>query len=118
MKKLTLNDALRVNQKLLDLAEKASGDEKEDIEDARKTFCALIVHLSSGILRMGDAMDKQNDLILKYEEALKLAVHDTVLASDCCGCCPFFYDCEKEDVSINECKEKFMHRWKKKAGLF
>ena len=53
MKKSTLSDALRVNQKLLDLAEKASGDEKKDIENARKTFCDLIVHLSGGYLADG-----------------------------------------------------------------
>ena len=77
----------------------------------------LLEVLRNKVMNLSEVVDKQNDLILKYGEALKLAVHDTVLASDCCGCCPFFYDCEKEDVSVNECKEKFMHRWKMMAGL-
>jgi|GEM_PF-2648477 len=77
----------------------------------------LLEVLRSKVLNLSEVVDKQNDLILKYEEALKLAGHDTVLASDCCACCPFFYDCEKENVNVNECKEKFMHRWKIMAGL-
>ena len=117
MKKSTLNDALRVNQKLLDLAEKASGDEKKDIEDARKTFCDLIVHLSGGILQMGDAMDKQNDTIKQYQKALELAVFDAVIMLCRCNTCPFENDCDKEHMTASECKEKFMHRWKSEAGL-
>lgn len=77
----------------------------------------LLEVLRSKVLNLSEVVDKQNDLILKYEEALSLAVDDTVLASDCCACCPFFYDCEKEDVSVSECKGKFMHRWKSMAGL-
>lgn len=117
MKKSTLNDALRVNQKLLDLAEKASGDEKKDIEDARKTFCDLIVHLSSGILRMGDAMDKQNDTIKQYQKALELAVYDKVFAPGCCSFCPSESDCDKAKTTAVNCKAKFMDKWKTSAGI-
>lgn len=77
----------------------------------------LLEVLRKKVMNLSDAVDKQNDFILKYEKALRLAVDDTVLASDCCACCPFFYDCKKEDMSVSECKEKFMHRWKSMAGL-
>lgn len=117
MKKSTLSDALRVNQKLLDLAEKASGDEKKDIENARKTFCDLIVHLSGGILQMGDAMDKQNDTIKQYQKALELAVYDKVLVPGCCNSCPFESNCDKENTTAIDCRAKFMDRWKTSAGI-
>lgn len=44
----------------------------------------LLEVLRSKVLNLSEVVDKQNELILKYEEALKLAGHDTVLASDCC----------------------------------
>lgn len=123
MKKSTLNDALRVNQKLLDLAEKASGDEKGDIEDARKTFCALIVHLSSGILQMGDAMDKQNDYIKKYQAALEIASVDIVKCMESCieecNACPERDFCQEHirDMTLFDCGSVFLKAWKEKAGL-
>lgn len=124
MKKSTLNDALRVNQKLLDLAEKASGDEKKDIENARKTFCDLIVHLSGGILQMGDAMEKQNDTIKKYQKALKIAA-DMYCAhiqdSSDCGMCEYAYnECAISDCFIHDgddCKETLVRQWLKEAEM-
>lgn len=117
MKKSTLNAAWRVNQKLQDLADKASGDEKKDIEDARKTFCALIVHLSRCILQMRDEINRRNDTIKQYQKALELAVYDKVFAPDCCNSCPFESDCDKENTTAIDCRRKFMKRWKDGAGL-
>lgn len=121
MKKSTLADALSVNQKLLDLAEKASDDEKKDIEDARKTFCDLIVHLSSGILRMGDAMDKQNDTIKQYQKALEWAAHDFAEQFDCNEKCPNFkrevFNKKYGDISLEECKKSLIKNWKRSAGI-
>lgn len=124
MKKSTLSDALRVNQKLLDLAEKASGDEKKDIENARKTFCDLIVHLSGGILQMGDAMDKQNDTIKQYQKALKIAA-DMYCAhiqdSSNCGMCEYAYnECTVNDCFIHDgddCTETLLKQWKKESEM-
>lgn len=124
MKKSILNDALRVNQKLLDLAEKASGDEKKDIEDARKTFCDLIVHLSSGILRMGDAMDKQNDTIKQYQKALKIAAGmycAHIQDSSDCGMCEYAYnECTISDCFIHDgddCTFTLVRHWLKEAEM-
>ena len=47
----------------------------------------LLEVMRSKVLNLSDVIDKQNDLILKYEKALKLAGHDTVLASDYCDKC-------------------------------
>lgn len=119
MKKSTLADALSVNQKLLDLAEKASGDEKKEIEKARETFCDLIVHLSGGIIQMGDAMDKQNDLIKKYQKALMIAASDLEGAvledAGCYYSCPIVDYCEPNDR--DECPEKFLQHWLKEAEI-
>lgn len=124
MKKSTLNNALRVNQKLLDLAEKASGDEKKDIEDAQKTFCALIVHLSRGILQMGDTMDKQNDTIRQYQKALKIAAGmycAHIQDSSDCGMCEYAYnECAISDCFIHDgddCTETLVRQWLKEAEM-
>lgn len=124
MKKSTLADALSVNQKLLDLAEKASGDEKKEIEKARETFCDLIVHLSGGIIQMGDAMDNQNDLIKKYQKALKVAA-DMYCAhiqdSSDCGACEYAYnECAVNDCFIHDgddCTETLVKHWLEEAEM-
>ena len=119
-----MNAAWRVNQKLLDLAEKASGDEKKDIEDARKTFCDLIVHLSSGILRMGDAMDKQNDTIKqlndtieKYKKAIEIALDDYTTTIDCKTECPRLKGECRMNKGLSDCKEIIRYDWENQAGL-
>lgn len=121
MKKSILNDALRVNQKLLDLAEKASGDEKKDIEDARKTFCALIVYLSRCILQMRDEMNKRNDTIKQYQEALEWAAHDFAEQFDCNEKCPNFkeevFNKKYGDISLEECKKSLIKNWKRSANI-
>lgn len=121
MKKSTLVDALRVNQKLLDLAEKASGDEKKDIEDARKTFCALIVHLSGNILRMSDEINRLNDTIKQYQVALEWADHDFAEQFDCNEKCPNFkrevFNKKYGDISLEECKKSLIKNWKRSANI-
>lgn len=116
MKKSTLDDALSVNQKLLDLAEKASGDEKKEIEKARETFCDLIVHLSGGIIQMGDAMDKQNDLIKKYQKALDIAAENYANDLDCGIYCPNWEEC-RGILSFEGCKQAILKEWKEAAGI-
>lgn len=112
MKKSTLVDALRVNQKLLDLADKASGDEKKDIEEARKTFCDLIVYLSNGIIQMGDVMDKQNDTIKqlndtieKYQKAIEITLDDYTTTIDCKTECPRLKGECRMNKGLSDCKE-------------
>lgn len=125
MKKSTLVDALSVNQKLLDLAEKASGDEKKEIEKARKTFCDLIVYLSGGIIQMGDAMDKQNDTIKqlkdtieKYQKAIEIALDDYTTTIDCKTECPRINHGEcKMNKGLPDCKEIIRYDWENQAGL-
>lgn len=125
MKKSTLADALSVNQKLLDLAEKASGDEKKEIEKARKTFCDLIVHLSGGIIQMSDAMDKQNDTIKLHQKALKIAADmycGYVQDNSCdCGMCPYAYnECVVNNCFIHDgddCTFTLVRHWLKEAEM-
>lgn len=77
----------------------------------------LIEVLRSKVLNLSEVVDKQNDLILKYQKALELAVYDKVLAPDCCSFCPSESDCDKENTTVIDCRKKFMHRWKSMAGL-
>lgn len=121
MKKSTLADALSVNQKLLDLAEKASGDEKKEIEKARETFCDLIVHLSGGIIQMSDAMDKQNDLIKKYQKALELAAdsfaHEFSCGVECPNCKDEISNGKYGKIGLEDCKKSLVNNWKRSAGI-
>lgn len=121
MKKSTLNDAWRVNQKLQELADKASGNEKKDIEDARKTFCALIVHLSGNILRMSDEINRRNDTIKQYQVALEWAAHDFAEQFDCNEKCPNFkrevFNKKYGDISLEECKKSLINNWKRSANI-
>lgn len=68
-------------------------------------------------INLSDVIDMQNELIVKYQKALELAVFDAVIMLGNLNTCPFEHDCDKEHMTASECKEKFMHRWKSKAGL-
>lgn len=64
-------------------------------------------------------LDKLNDLIKKYQRALRIAASDLEEAINeeegCYYSCPIVDYCEPGDRE--ECTEKFLQYWKEEAGI-
>ena len=79
--------------------------------------------LKKKILELCDTIDKQNDLIKKYQIALEIASVDIVKSiEECveeCSVCSEQIYCEahKHDTIHLDCGEMFLESWKKKAGI-
>lgn len=73
--------------------------------------------LKKKVLELCDTIDKQNDLIVKYQKALEIASVDMdKITSDCiesCSVCPERKYCQAH----KDCDEIFLEAWKEKAGI-
>lgn len=78
-----------------------------------------IDELKKKVLELCDTIDKQNDLIKKYQKALMIAAGELEGAvledGGCYYSCPIVDYCEPDDR--DECPEKFLHHWKEEVGL-
>lgn len=73
--------------------------------------------LKNKVLELCDTIDKQNDLIKKYQKALRIAA-DNMVDSGSCWTCPLASICEsKYDETGLTCSEKFVEEWGEKAGI-
>lgn len=75
--------------------------------------------LKRKVLELCDTIDKQNDLIKKYQKALRIAASDleeaVIEGGGCYYSCPIVDYCEPDDRE--ECPEKFLQHWKDEVGL-
>lgn len=75
--------------------------------------------LKKKVLELCDTIDKQNDLIKKYQKALMIAASDLEEAINeeegCYYSCPIVDYCEPGDRE--ECTEKFLQYWKNEVGI-
>lgn len=73
--------------------------------------------LKKKVLELCDTIDKQNDLIKKYQKALRIAADDMV-DSVSCWTCLLAPICEiKYEYTGLTCSEKFVEEWGEKAGI-
>lgn len=73
--------------------------------------------LKRKVLELCDTIDKQNDLIKKYQKALMIAA-DEMVDSINCWICPLASICEsKYEYTGLTCSEKFVEEWGEKAGI-
>ena len=75
--------------------------------------------LKKKVLELCDTIDKQNDLIKKYQKAMRIAASDLEEALNeeggCYYSCPIVDYCEP--VDREECTEKFLQYWKEEVGI-
>ena len=77
----------------------------------------------SKILELSSTVDKQNDLIRRYQEALRIAFEDFDKLSVCCeGGCPRYAECCADDEPDLEdggydCEAHMINTWKREAGI-
>ncbi len=73
--------------------------------------------LKKKVLELCDTIDKQNDLIKKYQKALRIAASEleNAIDCDCYEYCPIVDYCEPGDR--DECHEKFLQYWREEAGI-
>lgn len=76
-----------------------------------------IDELKKKVLELCDTIDKQNDLIVKYQKALRIAGDDIVSTDLCCNVCPSIYFCRKKSMTDLACKKTLIEGWKEKAGI-
>ena len=92
-----------------------------DIERRRTTkdisLDENVDELKKKVLELYDVIDKQNDLIEKYETALRIAGDDIVKTDERCNVCPSIYFCKRKSMTDLACKRTFIADWKEKAGL-
>lgn len=73
--------------------------------------------LKKKVLELCDTIDKQNDLIVKYERALRIAA-DNMVDSVICWTCPLASICEsKYEYTGLTCSEMFIEEWGEEAGI-
>lgn len=73
--------------------------------------------LKNKVLELCDTIDKQNDLIKKYQKALMIAA-DEMVDSINCWICPLASICEsKREYKGLTCSEMFVEEWGEKAGI-
>lgn len=73
--------------------------------------------LKKKMLKLCVTVDKQNDLIKKYQKALRIAA-DEVVDSINCWICPLASICEsKREYTGLTCSEMFVEEWGEKAGI-
>ena len=76
-----------------------------------------IDELKKKVLELCDTIDKQNDLIKKYQKALMIAA-DEVVANINCSTCPLTSICERKyEYTGLTCSEMFIEEWKEEAGI-
>ena len=77
-----------------------------------------IDELKKKVLELCDTIDKQNDLIKKYQKALRIAASDLEEALNeeggCYYSCPIVDFCDADET---ECTEQFLQHWKEEAGI-
>ena len=62
-------------------------------------------------------LNRLNNLIEKYETALRIAGDDIVNTDECCNVCPSIYFCKRKSMTDLACKRTFIEEWKEKAGI-
>lgn len=62
-------------------------------------------------------LNRLNNLIEKYETALRIAGDDIVNTDECCNVCPSIYFCKRKSMTDLACKRTFIADWKEKAGI-
>lgn len=62
-------------------------------------------------------LNRLNNLIEKYETALRIAGDDIVNTDECCNVCPSIYFCKRKSMTYLACKRTFIADWKEKAGI-
>ena len=62
-------------------------------------------------------LNRLNNLIEKYEMALRIAGDDIVNTDECCNVCPSIYFCKRKSMTDLACKRTFIADWKEKAGI-
>lgn len=73
--------------------------------------------LKKNVLELCDTIDKQNDLIKKYQKALMIAA-DNMVDSVSCWTCPLASICEsKYEYTGLTCSEMFVEEWKEEVGI-
>lgn len=84
----------------------SSNENNENVDELKKK-----------VLELCDTIDKQNDLIKKYQKALMIAA-DEVVANVNCSNCPLASICEsKYDETGLTCSEMFVEEWGEEAGI-
>lgn len=62
-------------------------------------------------------LNRLNNLIEKYEMALRIAGDDIVQTDERCNVCPSIYFCKRKSMTDLACKRTFIADWKEKAGI-
>lgn len=62
-------------------------------------------------------LNRLNNLIEKYETALRIAGDDIVQTDERCNVCPSIYFCKRKSMTDLACKRTFIADWKEKAGI-
>lgn len=62
-------------------------------------------------------LNRLNNLIEKYEMALRIAGDDIVRTDERCNVCPSIYFCRRKSITDLECKKTFIEGWKEAAGI-
>lgn len=94
---------------------------KEAIENVTSLRdCYVQCETRDALSKVLDALDKQNDLIEKYEKALGIAGRDFMRSGHCETC--WLKDgcdkiCDYKHKTLVGCNKYVMTRWKEKAGL-
>ena len=72
--------------------------------------------LKKKVLELCDTIDKQNDLIVKYQKAMRIAADELeeAINCDCFNRCPIVDFCDPDE---RECTKQFLQHWKEKAGI-
>ena len=72
--------------------------------------------LKKKVLELCDTIDKQNDLIKKYQKALMIAADELneSIDMDCYNRCTIVDYC---DLEARECTEQFLQHWKDEVGI-
>lgn len=79
--------------------------------------------LKKKLLELYDVINKQNDFIKKYQDALEIASIDMVKSiEECaeeCNACPEQIYCQvhRQDTIHLDCGEIILESWKEKAGV-
>lgn len=73
--------------------------------------------LKKKVLELCDTIDKQNDLIKKYQKALRIAGDDIIRTDERCNVCPSIYFCRRKSMTDLACKKTFIEGWEEKAGI-
>ena len=77
----------------------------------------IVDELKKKVLELRDVIDKQNDLIVKYQKAMRIAA-DEVVANVNCLTCPMASICEsKYEYTGLTCAEMFVEEWEEEAGI-